>query len=432
MSRPFDSLSEPDSQAAFVSAFDLIRDACLFTEEDGTIVCANAAATRMYGYSADELVRMNIASLSTEDGPLVAIPGDPTDANVTYTAHGRHKDGSVFRVEADADSVQLAGRHMTVIVLREVSDQRAATLDAAFKSELLDAALDSILVHTPDGQLLYFNEAAHTKVGLTREEFSALGPYGWTTPESQSRRPRLLEALRTTGHARFETSSIHKDGHRIPAEVHARLVDSPHGAVIVSVVRDISERRQAEEQLRHMAFHDQLTGLANRSLLDEQLSVAMANTQRHGDLVGVAYVDLDDFKQVNDAHGHAYGDQVLMVVADRLRMCVRRSDTVARLGGDEFVVLLPRITRPADLVRAARKIVSTLREPFYVDGRSVTLTTSVGLALYDPQRDDARSLLIRADVAMYAAKRSGANRYQLSEPVHERTDAAETPTLLGT
>jgi len=197
--------------------------------------------------------------------------------------------------------------------------------------------------------------------------------------------------------------------------VFARLVESPDGPLVVSVARDVSERVKAEEQLRHMALHDQLTGLANRALLDEQLVTAMANAHRHGDLLGVAYVDLDDFKHVNDRHGHAFGDQALMVAAERLRMCVRKSDIVARLGGDEFVVLLPRLKRPADLERAARKIVNAMRDPIYVEGHRVSLTTSVGLAHYDAIRDDARSLLIRADLAMYAAKREGANRFRFSE-----------------
>ena len=290
-----------------------------------------------------------------------------------------------------------------------------SSLPVALASELLDAALDAILVHTPEGHLVYFNEAASARMGLSREEFAALGPFGWVAPEARPRRADLTEALATTGHARFESVSVHKDGHRTPVEVFARLVESPDGPLVVSVARDISERVKAEEQLRHMALHDQLTGLANRALLDEQLVTAMSNAHRHGDLLGVAYVDLDDFKHVNDRHGHAFGDQVLMVAAERLRMCVRKSDIVARLGGDEFVVLLPRLKRPADLERAARKIVNAMRDPIYVEGHRVSLTTSVGLALYDAIRDDARSLLIRADLAMYAAKREGANRFRFSE-----------------
>jgi len=408
-------LSDDEMRELLASILGLVRDACLLVDADDTILWASNAAIEMYRCDLEDLVGSSLAALTVPGSETCDSPeADQQRGSLCSTRH-RRKDGSEFPVEINAAGFELGCGSVTVLTLRETSAWEAAELDGLFKSVLLDAVLDAILVHTPDGRLVYFNEAAYARMGLGREEFAALGPFGWVAPEARPRRRDLTETLHANGHARFESTSVHKDGSRTPVEVFARLVDSPDGPLIVSVARDISERVEAEEQLRHMALHDQLTGLANRTLLDEQLTTAMANTQRHGDLVGVAYVDLDDFKRVNDVHGHAFGDQVLMVAAERLRMCVRRADTVARLGGDEFVVLLPRLKRPADLERAARKIVNAMREPIYIEGHRVSLTTSVGLALYDPIRDDARSLLIRADLAMYAAKRQGANRFQLTE-----------------
>jgi diguanylate cyclase (GGDEF)-like protein/PAS domain S-box-containing protein len=285
--------------------------------------------------------------------------------------------------------------------------------EARFKSMLLDIALDGIIAHTLDGEPVYFNEAAHTQLGYTREEFKQLGPWGWVAEKARPTRPRRMQALLKNGTARFSGYGKHKDGRVIPTEVVARLVERLDGPIIISVVRDITERVRAEEHMRYMAFHDQLTGLANRSLLEDHLAISIGNAHRYGDLLGIAYLDLDDFKQVNDAHGHAFGDQVLRVTAERLRNTIRKVDTAARIGGDEFVVVLPRLRSAEDLTRAGDKLLSAIAEPMTIDDRTVTVTGSVGVTLLDVEHDDARTLLMRADLAMYTAKRAGANRLEL-------------------
>jgi len=157
--------------------------------------------------------------------------------------------------------------------------------------------------------------------------------------------------------------------------------------------------------LQNLAFHDPLTGLANRALFDDRLEQAMASARRHEDLLCIAFLDIDDFKNINDGHGHVIGDQVLISVARRLEFSVRQEDTVARLGGDEFVAIFPRVTSVDDFEFLASGLIGRVQEPVIIGKLRFNITASIGLAVFQPD-DDARSLLMRADIEMYEAKRS--------------------------
>jgi len=171
--------------------------------------------------------------------------------------------------------------------------------------------------------------------------------------------------------------------------------------------------RDSEERFRHMALHDALTGLATRLLLQDRLDVALESARRHGTGLAVLMVDLDRFKEINDTFGHQAGDEVLRVTAARVLQIVRKADTVARLGGDEFVVLLAELTDPQAAERIAEKIVEALTVPIPFAGRAVPVTVSVGVCLAATEELDADVLLRNADAALYHAKASGRNRYQV-------------------
>jgi diguanylate cyclase (GGDEF)-like protein/PAS domain S-box-containing protein len=282
--------------------------------------------------------------------------------------------------------------------------QRAHLLDA-----LLDSAADGILAHHPDGRLLYFNAAAHEMLGYSCEQFAALEPWGWIAEEYRDNGPARIVSILEDGWLTYESAALCHDGQTLPTEIRARRVETDAGPAIVSVIRDISERVAAQRQLLYMAFHDPLTGLANRALFDDRLGIAIANARRHGDMLGLAYIDLDEFKPVNDRYGHTVGDVVLQRVARSLERVVRTQDTVARLGGDEFVVLLPRLRSEFDLAVIGKKLCAAVHEPVSVDGHLVRVDASVGLTLFDPETDDERSLLVKADCAMYEAKRRAAD-----------------------
>ncbi len=189
---------------------------------------------------------------------------------------------------------------------------------------------------------------------------------------------------------------------------------APDGSVtsVVSLSRDISERRRAEEQIEKLAYYDSLTGLPNRTLLKDRLGQVLAQARRDDRQVAVLFLDLDRFKGINDTLGHECGDLLLKAVAERLQECVRSADTVARLGGDEFVLILPAVHKGDGGGQAARKVLESLSVPYDLDGQEVYCSSSIGIALFPMDGEDVDALLKNADTAMYVAKERGRSNFQ--------------------
>jgi diguanylate cyclase (GGDEF)-like protein len=183
-------------------------------------------------------------------------------------------------------------------------------------------------------------------------------------------------------------------------------------------------KRKAQERLAYMATHDPLTGLPNRPLFKDRLTLALTHAKRDQQRLAVMLLDLDHFKDVNDALGHTVGDELLQVISARLRMALRQGDTVARIGGDEFLLLLPGIVRSEDAARIAEKILEAVHQPLEREGRRFRVTVSIGIAIYPEDGDDADTLMRKADEAMYGAKKHGRNNYQ-HYSVRDRRNARE-------
>jgi diguanylate cyclase (GGDEF)-like protein/PAS domain S-box-containing protein len=242
-------------------------------------------------------------------------------------------------------------------------------------------------------------------------------------------RPRLRQLIAgdsphgPDGHT-FECALEHRDGTTLRFEVqHTDLRHDKHVDGIVLNSRDVSERKAFEDQLAHQAFHDPVTGLANRALFSDRVEHALMRAQRGFPDIAVMFIDLDDFKTVNDSLGHEAGDRVLQEVAQRLQIAVRPTDTVARFGGDEFAVLLESIADSAGAADAAARILQALELPLEIDGKQVFQRASIGICLVDREHTvpDAAEFLRNADVAMYMAKRDSKGSYRVFEPtMHER------------
>ena len=264
-----------------------------------------------------------------------------------------------------------------------------------------------------DGTILYISDAVRSVLGYEPSEL--LGH-------------RLQEYLREDDHhsvwrfmtdphdARTFTYRIRrKDGESMWLESTTRAMTGPEGEAleIVWVSRDVSERRHAEEQIEYQAYHDALTGLPNRLLFRDRLTVALAHARRHETSLAVMFLDLDRFKNVNDTLGHTLGDELLRIVADRLRHVLREGDTIARMGGDEFTILLSDLRSAEDAAKIAQKLLDAVAEPMPIEGHELFVTTSIGISLYPDDGDSADSLLKNADNAMYRAKETGRNAFQL-------------------
>jgi diguanylate cyclase (GGDEF)-like protein/PAS domain S-box-containing protein len=209
-----------------------------------------------------------------------------------------------------------------------------------------------------------------------------------------------------------------KDGSSFPVEYSSTPI-TKDGKVKGAVVtfKDITERKQSEAKIRQMAYHDSLTGLPNRKLFSDRLGIALAQAKRNQKEVGIAMLDLDHFKGVNDALGHDAGDLLLKATAERLIAALRKGDTVARFAGDEFLLILPDLKATGDAIPVAQKIVDNFRKPFLIDTHQLVVTTSIGIAVYPHDGADEGMLLKNADIAMYQAKQEGGGRYRLCKKV---------------
>jgi diguanylate cyclase (GGDEF)-like protein/PAS domain S-box-containing protein len=285
-----------------------------------------------------------------------------------------------------------------------------------FMHSVVDSAADAIIVHEPDGTLVFYNPAASQLLGRTDEQMHELAPFGWVGPGGHDLAPSRLETILYEGRHIFDSSIQRADGTVIPTEVTASRFDTDNGPFIVAVIRDVHDRADAKERLHQLAYHDPLTGIANRAAFEERLGHAIAEVRRYGDLLILAYVDLDRFKPVNDRYGHAAGDAALVEVAKRLSESIREGDTVARLGGDEFVVLLRRVESIEQIDGIAARMVETIRQPISIDGSTVEVDAAIGFAVFDPSCDDARSIVVKADVAMYESKRCADCAWQIYQP----------------
>ena len=290
-----------------------------------------------------------------------------------------------------------------------------------------------------DNHFVECNDAAIRTLGfLSREELLNVHPSKLSPPtqpdgeDSYVKAERMMALAKDNGLHRFEWMHTKADGTNFVAEVTLSAIQLPGRHVIYCVWRDITERKQMEQQIRQLAFYDPLTKLPNRRLLSDRVSKAMVASKRSARYGALIFFDLDDFKSVNDGHGHAVGDSLLIEVARRLTRCVREIDTVARFGGDEFIVLVDDLDEDEaeskrQATNVAQKIQSVMSQPFRLTvsdmGKADTTfdthcTASIGVAVFHGSQASQDNLISRADAAMYRAKRDGRSLIRFFEAKH--------------
>jgi len=308
-----------------------------------------------------------------------------------------------------------------------VREQRAARLVEARYASLIANASDVIMIVAADGVLRFASPASERTLGLRPEDITGKNlPELWAGEDAERLRMFLAELAATpSGTVGPVELRIERGSKRYVIEsVGSNLSEDPAVQGLALNFRDISERKALEEQLRQLAFHDPLTLLANRNLFRDRVQHALTLAQRGQSSVAVMFLDLDNFKNINDSLGHDAGDDLLQAVAQRIVKTTRSSDTVARLGGDEFAVLLEGIATISEVERLASALVETLDRPFQLDGTEVRVGASIGVAFSTPDAG-AETLLSNADIAMYHAKAAGKGRYitfqpQMQDMLHER------------
>ncbi|HAK60073.1 MAG TPA: hypothetical protein DCO77_06775 [Nitrospiraceae bacterium] len=299
-------------------------------------------------------------------------------------------------------------------------------------TKLFHHSNDGIVLHDLDGNILDVNYKATDMLGYTKPEMLKINIAALHPEEAIPTSRNAFEVLAQKGFVKFEVNFKNKNGAVFPAEVSSSLFDVAGKTVIQGIVRDITDRKKAEEQIQTLAYYDGLTNLPNRTFYNELVARALVYAKRGKKTMATLFIDLDEFKRINDTLGHSAGDRLLQEIAARLLQCVRKSDTVARsedgvimntvsrLGGDEFIVLLHDIAQPQDASLVARRMLTELSRPIVLNDQEVTITASIGISLYPGDAEDTENLLRYADIAMYHAKDQGKNNYQFySQSLHK-------------
>ena len=319
----------------------------------------------------------------------------------------------------------LLGLVVGLLILREFAD-REYSADRDFLHAFLEHIPDHVYFKDRNSRFLRVNRALANSFGLSDPaEAMAKADSDMFTPEHAGRALEDEQKIIETGHGitGIEEKETWPDGHESWVLTTKVPLKDRRGRILgtMGISRDITDRKQAELRIHYMALHDALTGLPNRSLLEDLLAHAIALAGRNGKRVAVLMLDLDRFKNVNDSFGHHIGDRLLEAVAVRLRNCLRESDIVARLGGDEFVIGLPMVDRHEDIEQVASKVLSTLAASFEIQGHGIQIGASIGICEYPSDGENPRDLLQAADTAMYEAKNSGRGNYSFFTA--ELTDA---------
>ncbi|HRH80051.1 MAG TPA: EAL domain-containing protein [Thiobacillaceae bacterium] len=423
-----ENMQAEESLARFRTALDTSDDAIyLIDRAEMRFVDMNASACKQLGYSRQELLRMGPQDIQSKHAwghckqRCDEILATPSRSGRIETLH-RRKNGKTFPVEVVMHGFRSEERDMLVAVARDVSQRKQAEESLRLAQRALEASGNGIVItdpRQPDNPIVYVNPAFERITGYTEAE--ALGRNCRFLHGDEHDQPgtrQLRQAIGAGQEARVVVRNYRKDGSPFWNELLVAPVRAEDGGIthFVGVQNDVTEQKQAEENLLHLATHDSLTGLPNRSLLQDRLSQAIKQAQRGGHQAAVLFIDVDRFKNINDSLGHSVGDLLISAVGQRLRGAVRMVDTVSRVGGDEFVVVLTDISRDSDIIQILPNLISAIAEPIPSDGHALQVTASIGISVYPRDGKDVTTLLKNADTAMYRAKDAGRNTFRFYAP----------------
>ncbi|MEO8103418.1 MAG: PAS domain S-box protein, partial [Betaproteobacteria bacterium] len=422
------------SDERFARIFHSSPDSIVISRLDtGVYVELNEAWTELCGYSRDELIGRSAVELG-----IWADPAQRHDLLAQLEADGRVRDfefklrrqnGENADTLLTGEVIELHNEKCLLAILVNVTERNRSTSrlresERRF-ADVVDAAGEYVWETNLAGDYIYVSERIERVLGYTAAEMIGRQAYDFMPNEEVARLEHWFDTRSDPGQPirNLEYISITKDGRQIWQQVSGVPIFNASGERIGyrGTGLDITERKLAEQRIEELATRDALTQLPNRRLLTDRLSQGILAAQRSGGLIAALFIDLDRFKTINDSLGHAAGDELLRLVAERLQALMRKGDTLARIGGDEFVVVLEALRVPEDAGAVAQKIIAVLSEPYVVAGNTLTTSASVGISVFPGDAPDGLTLVRNADMAMYFAKEHGRRNYQFySEEMNAR------------
>jgi diguanylate cyclase (GGDEF)-like protein/PAS domain S-box-containing protein len=413
----------PDLSRLWRQMFDAIPDLILILGTDHRLLWLNRAMAARLGIPREEAIGHRcFRLLHGNDRPAPGCPhslllATGTEQHLETTIEGM---AGTFLISAsplrDGEGKLVGSVH----IARDVTGQRRMEDELRRERDFTAAILETMdtlmVVLDSSGRIVHFNRACEQLTGYAAEEVK--GTPLWDLlllPEERDLVQNVFAAMRVGDFpCRYENSWRTRGGEGRLISWSNTALRRPDGSVqyIIATGLDITERHRAEERMARLAHYDLLTDLPNRKLFGDRLQQAMARARRSRRLVAVLFLDLDQFKPVNDRFGHDVGDLLLKQVAERIRASVRETDTIGRIGGDEFVAAIEDLRRPEDAAPVARKIITALRRPFEVMGLTCVIGVSIGAAFYPADGDELEILVKKADRAIYKAKKAGGNVFR--------------------
>lgn len=429
LGRGFDAMLDTmvESEERLQSLLDSTAEGILGSNIDGNCTFCNPAALRILGFKTpQDILGNNVHQLihhSHPDGSHYPASecrglreiwkgnGVRIDDEVFWRADGRPVPVEYLAHPVWRDGV-ITG---SVIAFTDISERRKMDNQLHLAAKVFENSREAIFITDATNRIITVNGAFSDITGYRPEEVLGRNPSILQSGEHGPDFYRAMwQALNKDGYWQGEIWDRRRNGEIFPVWVSISVVYDAHGAIShhIAMYDDITERKAADERIRFLAQHDALTGLPNRSLLQDRLLQALANAQRDNEQVAVLFLDLDHFKTINDSLGHHIGDQLLQDVARRLNHCVRGNDTVSRQGGDEFLIVLGQLKSPGDAAHIAQKMLDAVAQPYEIDGHELRVTPSIGIAIHPDDGHDTETLIKNADAAMYHAKENGRNNYQ--------------------
>ncbi|MDD2933727.1 MAG: EAL domain-containing protein [Methylotenera sp.] len=404
---------------------------CNLYDEHWTMIFASAGCKDLTGYDPEDIIFNNKISYEEitfeKDRQMVR---DRIDEAIKLGARFdieyriQHANSSIIWVSErgnpiynDKGEIHAIKGLIQNITNRKNIEQSLRDAESRYRS-IFENAIEGIFQTSPDGRYLMVNPALARMYGYSSpdELMGALNNIQRQLYVASGRREEFVQTIESHQNVQnFESLVYKKDGDTIWISENARMVHDEAGRLLYyeGTVEDISERKSYDTRLEHQATHDSLTGLPNRYMLNDRLQQCINFADRYKNKIAVAFLDLDQFKLINDSMGHEVGDQLLLTMSQRLSNCVREIDTVVRLGGDEFVILITNIDNVNDIALSMRRILTSVAEPCVIDELDYLVTCSIGISIYPDDGVKPNALLKNADSAMYKAKKAGRNNYQI-------------------
>ena len=387
----------------------------------GVILYVNPSAVSIFGATqASELIGTLTRDLIHPDyreqqAQRMHSIEEQTPINPTAESRFLRLDGSAFDVEVQGTAIVYQGQQAIHVVLRDITERKLAREKLQLAANVFRHAREGIVITDADMRIVDVNTSFSSITGYGREEVLGRQPDIFLPgPHSESYVDSLLQGLRDTGHWNGEIWSQRKNGEAYAemVTISAVLDESGRAKNYVVLFIDITPMKAYQLELENLAHFDALTQLPNRLLLADRLRQAMSQSQRRQQALAVVFLDLDGFKAINDHYGHAVGDELLVVLAQRMKGALRDGDTLARIGGDEFVAVLVDLDQPEDAEPVLERLLQAAAEPVQIANTSLQVSASMGIAVFPRDGSHADLLLRRADQSMYLAKQAGRNRYR--------------------